>query len=213
MPIIAGKPEGNFEFELCPKGTHIARVFKVLNLGTLKTEWKGKEKFVKKVRIYFELPNEEKIYQDKDGKEIKDIHTISGEYTLSMGDRAKLRPIVEGIIGTTLSDDEAYGFDIESLIGMTCLLTVKHQKTADGQREYALIASTAELMKGMTAPEAMKKPEVLDVNTITDEQLSELHEKIQEKIKSSKEWQERNEKQGDFDSINPDDILIEANPL
>lgn len=186
--IKAGKPEGNTQFELTPKGTHIARVYKLINLGTLKTEWQGVEKDTKKIRIYFELPNEEKKYQDKDGNEVTDIHTISSEYTLSMGDRANLRPIVEGIIGTTLTDDEAYNFDIESLIGMACLVTIKHNKSKDGTREYATVASTSELMKGMVAPAPVKETEVIDVNTITDEQMSNLHEKIQEKIKSSREW-------------------------
>ncbi len=197
--IKAGKPEGNTQFELTPKGTHIARVYKLINLGTLKTEWQGVEKDTKKIRIYFELPNEEKKYQDKDGNEVTDIHTISSEYTLSMGDRANLRPIVEGIIGTTLTDDEAYNFDIESLIGMACLVTIKHNKSKDGTREYATVASTSELMKGMVAPAPVKETEVIDVNTITDEQMSNLHEKIQEKIKSSREYQLKNS--SDYDEI------------
>lgn len=212
MPIIAGKPENNIEFELCPKGTHIARVFKILNIGTIETEWQGKVKDTKKIRIYFELPTEEKKYTDKDGKEIVDIHTISAEYTLSMGDRANLRKVVEGIIGTSLTDEEAYNFDVESLLGMTCLITINHEKSKDGQREYAVIAGTAGLVKGMTAPEPVKEAQILDVRNITEQQLSELHEKIQEKIKSSREWQERtkvesNEIKGfEDDVINPADI-------
>jgi CO dehydrogenase/acetyl-CoA synthase delta subunit len=210
MPITAGKPENNMQFELAPKGTHIARVYKLINLGTLKTEWQGKEKDTKKIRLYFELPTEEKVYTNKEGIEIKDVHTISAEYTLSMGDRAKLKPIVEGIIGTSLQEDEAYNFDVESLVGMTCLITIKHEKTKDGSREYSVIASTASLMKGMTAPEPVKKAEIIDVNTITDEQLAELHEKIQEKITSSKEWKLKAQavKNGfdGFDEINPEDI-------
>jgi hypothetical protein len=209
MPIIAGKTGTDLEYELCPKGTFIARVFKIINIGTIETEWQGVKKDTRKIRIYFELPTEEKKYTDKEGKEIVDVHSISAEYTLSMGDRANLRKIVEGVIGTSLTDEEAFGFDIESLIGMTCLVTINHQKSKEGNREYAVIANTAGLVKGMTVPEPVKKTEILDVHTMTEEQLSELHEKIQEKIKSSKEWGERskveaNEIQGFEDDIIPD---------
>jgi hypothetical protein len=40
--------------------------------------------------------------------------------------KSKLRPFVEGMIGTALFDKEADGFDFESLLGQEGLLNVVH---------------------------------------------------------------------------------------
>ena len=65
MALHAPKPETTYE--LCPSGTHIARLYKIVNLGTHDTEWQGQAKTSAKIRLYWELPNEMKEYE-KDGQ-------------------------------------------------------------------------------------------------------------------------------------------------
>jgi hypothetical protein len=48
-----------------------------------------------------------------------------------MGKKSNLRPFVEGVIGTGLSDDEAYAFDLEDLLGRACPLNVVHAEVGD----------------------------------------------------------------------------------
>lgn len=194
MPITAPKPENNYT--LCPKGTHVARIFKIVNLGTHDYEYKGESKTAQFVRIYWELPNklDKFSYKDKETGEEKEVEkpfAVSREFTLSMGPKSNLRPIVEGVIGTSLTDDEAYAYDLEDLLGRASLITVVHKKSADGSREFAVVSSTAELMEGQTCPDAVNSPIIIDANTITEEACGELPEWLRDKITESHEWKKR----------------------
>lgn len=187
------KPE-TYEYELAPKGTHLARVWKIAFLGTQKSIWEGKEKELDKLRIWWELPEEAKSWEvEENGKTVtKDgIFSISKEYTFSMGDKSNLRPIVEGIIGSKLSDDEAWDFDIESIIGMPCLIRVSHQSSKDGNREFAKVESTSELMKSQTCPPQVNETVIINASEITAEEVEALPDYLRDAIKLSPQFSNR----------------------
>lgn len=196
MPTLAPKPE--VTRTIAPAGTHVARVFKFMNLGTRRQEYQGKPKDYDDtlVNISWELSNELNEFE-VENKETGQKETVtkpfavSREFTLSMGPKSNLRPIVEGIIGTTLSDDEAYNFDLESLVGMACLVTVAHKKSKDGERTYAKVVSTAPLVKGMEAPAAINTPKIFDVNVAPLEEIADMPEWLREKIEVSHEYKAR----------------------
>jgi hypothetical protein len=195
MPTKATAPTKTFT--LTPAGTHVARVFKFMNLGTRYQEYKGEMKDYPDtlINISFELPNELNTFtvKNEDGTEekVEKPFAISREFTLSMGPKSNLRPIVEGIIGTPLTDEEAYAFDLESLVGMTCLVTIAHKKSKDGDRTFANLVSTAPLMKGMVAPEAFNKPVIQNVNDMTVEEIEALPEWLANKMKVSDEYKRK----------------------
>ena len=170
MPTIATKPESTFT--PVPEGTHVARVYKFMNLGQRLQEYQGVQKDYPDtlINISFELPLELNKFtvKNEDGteEEIEKPFAISREFTLSMGAKSNLRPIVEGIIGTSLSDEEAYAFDLETLVGKTCQLTVVHKPSADGTKTYSNITSTAPLMKGIEVPEPFNDAVIQDVKLI-----------------------------------------------
>lgn len=207
MGIKAPFKGGDSDFEPTPAGNHIARLYAVVHIGVLDDTWQGQEKQIDKVRLTFELPNETKVF--KEGDEPKP-QVISEIYTLSMGKKSNLRPIVEGIVGTALLDHEAEYFDVTELVGMACMLNVVHVKKGD--KTYANIHSTAPLPKGVEAPPAFNKPMVLDYEeNWSEEKFTSLPEWIQEKMKSSHNYREKfntaPESRGDGDGdINPEDI-------
>ena len=223
--IKADKPENTMEYEKAKQGTHIARMYKIIDLGTQESEWQGDIKHLRKIRLFWELPNEPKEYEDKDGKKIKSVMSISREFTLSMGSKSNLRPIVEGMIGTSLEDSDAYGFDIEELLGKACLLKIVYRKSADGSKEFAIAEGTSELMKDQKCPEGVNEQVIIKADLITAEQLEKLPTYLAERIAKSPEYKketvsteaERNEiaelkkpssKSEAYgeDSINPEDI-------
>lgn len=197
MPTTA--PVQKKTYALAPEGTHIARVYRFMNLGTRIQEYKGQPKDYPDTLVTFtlELPNElnEFEYENKDTGEIEKVSkpfVISREFTLSMGKKSNLRPFVEGIIGTKLSDDEAGAFDIETLVGMTCQATIQHsQSKTDPDRKYANLVSVAPLMKGIEVPPAINEPQIQDVKTMTLDEINELPEFIQTKIRVSDEFKGR----------------------
>lgn len=196
MPTTA--PVKQTTYKVAPEGTHVARVVRFINLGTRFQEYKGERKAYPDtlVRFTLELPNEldEFEYEDKETGEKKQVSkpfVISREFTLSMGSKSNLRPFVEGVIGTSLTDEEAGAFDIETLVGKACQATVKHVKSADGSRTYANLNTTAPLMKGVEAPAQVNESIIQDVKLMSDEEIDKLPDFLQEKIKASDEWKER----------------------
>lgn len=130
-------------FELPPAGTHMAVCYRVIDLGTQDTTYNGQAKRQHKVLISWEMPDEKM----SDGRPF----TISQRYTWSMSEKAALRADLESWRGKafTQQDFGADGFDIRSIIGVGCLLTVIHVEK--GEKRYANIKSIGRLMKGMQA--------------------------------------------------------------
>lgn len=182
MPTTSPKPETTFT--LAPEGTHIARCVGFIHIGTNKDIWEGKPKEFNKIRLTFELPEETKVFKESEGP--KPIVT-SQEFTLSMGEKANLRKLVEGMVGTSLHDEEAFAFDVESLVGMPCLITIKH-RTSKAGKARAEIASASKLMKNQTAPAQVNPSKILSFSAWNEELFNAQPEFIKEKIKSSKEY-------------------------
>lgn len=166
-------------------GSHIARVIEFIYMGTIEDEYLGEKKKSQKIRLKWELP--ESLHVFKEGDDAKPL-VHSQEFTLSMGKKSNLRPIVEGIVGTSLDDEEAYGFDVEKLLNLPCLISIKRNKTQKGV-EYAKIASTAPLMKGQVCKDAFNPLRVLNYAEKWDEAFFQsLPIFIRERMQSSEEY-------------------------
>jgi len=181
------------EFEITPKGNHLARVYQVIHLGTREEDYMGDIKLVDKVRITFELPTLMKSF--KEGEPEKPT-SIGQDYTNSMHEKANLCKLVEGI--TSLNMDEVgESFDVTELIGKECLLNVEHKTSAKGN-QYAKIVSASPIPEGMPTKEAINTPFILDFNdNWSDEKFEKLPDFIKDKIKVSEEYKKM--KGGDSD--------------
>lgn len=192
-------------YEPVPAGNHVARLYRIINIGTVEEAYMGEIKEQNKIMLTFELSNELKEF--KEGEGAKPL-SVSREYTFSMGSKANLRKFVEGYLGVALNDAEADAFDIETLIGKPCLLNVVHKKSNAG-RTYSLIQGATPLPKGMEAPAQFNKSLVFghgkDWN---DEVFESLHAFIKEKIRSSVEYKTKQNMAsgGVHNEISADDI-------
>ena len=138
-------PSGN-DFELAPAGTFLAVCYRIIDLGTQKTTFNGKEKEQHKILISWELADEFM----SDSKPFM----IGQRYTWSMSEKATLRKHLESWRGKAFTDADfagpPNGFNIRNILGKGCLLTIAHKEKDD--KNYANITGIGKLMKGMTAP-------------------------------------------------------------
>jgi hypothetical protein len=136
------QPTGG-DYELCPAGTHIGVAFRVLDLGTQRSIFDGHEKFSHKILISWELPEE----LMNDGRPF----SVSKRYTWSMHEKSALRKDLEAWRGLKFVDKDfgPTGFNIRSILGKACLLTITH--TENAERQYANVTAVSKLMKGMQA--------------------------------------------------------------
>jgi len=177
------KAEQNFE--ITPMGNHVARVYSIIHIGTIEEQYMGEAKMMDKVRITFELPNATKEFKEGDGEK---PFVISREYTNSMGEKANLRALIEGMLGVALHSQESASYDVTELMGKECLLNVIH-KTSKLGRVYAHIQSASPLPQGLVAPEAINSPFILDFNeNWNEESFEKLPDFVKDKIKTSDEY-------------------------
>ena len=145
LPVGGG---GGGDFKRAPAGSHVAVCNLVADCG-MQSGYEGKPQ--RKVYIRFEIP-EERVEYEKDGKQVEGPLTIGSFYTASMNEKATLRKHLEGWRGKTFTDDEAAAFDVSSLLGKACMLSVIEKES--GGKTYSNITGMAKLPKGFTATEA-----------------------------------------------------------
>jgi len=182
MPIAT--ETGGGELQLPPTGAHVARCVQVIDLGTQKDTYMGKPKIIRKVRIGWELPNEKAIFNEERGEE---PFMCGADYTLSLNERANLRHILESWRGKEFSAEELKGFDLKVLVGKACMVTILHKKSASN-KNYAVVTTVTPVPKGMEVPKATLPKLSYDIEMGKNHVFDQLPEWIQNKIKTSEEF-------------------------
>lgn len=186
MPIIATKSEYP-QRALPPTGNHIARCYKMIEIGTVKETIKNEVEFKHKVRIGWELPLETHVFDEKRGPE---PFVVEKEYTLSMGEKSNLRRDLKSWRGQDFTDKEAEAFDITVLLGVPCMINIGHKATQkDPSKFYEEILGITPLPKGTACPAPVNPKMVFELSNFNQALFDSLPEFIKDKIRSSQEYQ------------------------
>lgn len=165
--------DGGGNFELTPAGTHVATCYRIIDLGTQKGEWKGKEKNQPKVLIAWELAHEKM----SDGRPF----CISKRYTASLSEKSNLRKDLQAWRGRAFTDDELAAFNIAKLLGVPCQLGVAHV-TKDG-KTYANITAILGVSKGTTVPPLVNEKVHFDLDPKTFDR--EVYDKLSDNLRET----------------------------
>lgn len=89
------------------------------------------------------------VFLTTSGGETKDV---AAEVTVSMGEKANLRALLEAWRGKSYTPEQAAaGIALEKLVGHTALISVEHKRSGQG-RVYAKIKAISPLPKEIPAP-------------------------------------------------------------
>ena len=143
--VISAESTNETTKEIVPSGTHVARCYSMIHIGTVEWEYQGELKYSNKIRLTFELPNEMRDFGGVDKPMV-----ISKEYTLSLHEKSNLRKDLEGWKGEAFNGSPK--FDVTDMIGKTCMLSVVH-KTANSGNQYATISSISKMANGFECGE------------------------------------------------------------
>lgn len=135
MPIYARKKEG--EYTVAPEGLWAAVCVDVIDLGLIKTAF-GE---MPKIQIRWQL-------EERDEKTDR-RHLVVQNYTPSLHEKSKLRPMLEAWRGRKFTKDEEKEFDIEKLLGANCQLQIVHNIKEEG-RVFANVQAVVPPAKGST---------------------------------------------------------------
>lgn len=174
---------------LAPAGTHLARCVWMLDLGTQRDVFQGREETARKLLLGFELPNETHTYRD--GEEPEPF-VVSREFRRSLHAKAALRAFLEGWRGQAFTDEDLRRFDLGRLAGKPCMLSIVHKTSASSGRTRAVIQSAGRLVKGMDCPPQVRPTTVfsLDDDALDIETFERIPAWIRDKITASPEYQE-----------------------
>lgn len=179
MPVRMPAATGNFAPP--PEGTFIAVCYRVVDLGTQETNYNGQVKHQRLLLLSWELPDE----LMEDGRPF----TINKRYTYSSSPKSNLRKDLESWRGKRFTDAEIEGFEVDTLLGIGCMLNVTHTEKAGSI--YANIAGLLRLPRGTEAPPLTNEPVSLSLDDRPFDwaAFGLLGERLQEVIKRSPEYQ------------------------
>jgi len=187
---ISATESNNKERQLPEAGATIGVCFSIVDKGNQKTNWDGQEKYMPKVRLAFELPEqtiEGEVTENGKTTKVTKPMVVSMELTRSLGERATLRKHLETWRGQAFTSKELAAFNLKNLLGKAAMLTLVN-KTSQAGREYCSIQGLAKLPKSVKAPTTTENKQVFyEIEEGTGGAFSELPEWLQKSILESKE--------------------------
>lgn len=173
----------NSEFQTPPVGTHLAKLIRIVDLGTQEGEYQGKPTKRRQSLFTWELPFETM----EDGRPF----IISKFYTQSLGEKANLTKDLASWLGKaptppTKPEENAEFVEntIKPLLNKGCQIVVSERE--NGKK---VVSAVTGLGKGTVVPEETHNPVVFfDLNNYDDEVFDGLSDRIKEMIMKTPEY-------------------------
>lgn len=202
MSLVAKDSGGGGSFTPVPPGMYLARCYRIVDLGTQKSEYKGVMKSLRKVMLQFEVHGE-----DDAGNAIVTAKgepmSISKNFTLSLAEKATLRTDLQTWRGKEFTADELRGFELKNVLGQWAMLNISKSLGNNG-KEYTNIATINSVPKQLraTLPVASNKVAMFTIDDPDMTMFETFSNSLKEKIESSPEWQSRSYQKEQMDSAN-----------
>src|SRR4249919_3595490 len=139
MATYASDTGGGKDFDPVPEGSHLAVCDMFVDLGLQDGHFGAKHK----IYLRWQIPALRLKYE-KDGVEHEGPMAIGAQYTLSLSEKSNLRPMLQAWRGKAFSPDELKKFDVTTILGKPCMITVTHKPKTEGG-VYANIGAVAKL--------------------------------------------------------------------
>lgn len=187
MVAIMAKAKDESTFTPVSEGLHPAVCSAVVDLGMQP----GSQLYPNpKRQVYLRFDCLDEVVEfEKDGHKISGPARCGATYTLSLGDKSKLRPLLESWRGRKFTEQELEGFDISKLLGVAGQVQILHTKKGD--KTYANVQTIVPFPKGVDKPKPPTDAMVFSPaeSPKTDfEQLPKwLQKKIEERLADNEE--------------------------
>ena len=179
-------------FERCPAGVHLARCYRIIDIGTQKITYMGESKFSHQVMFSWEVHGE-----DDNGSPIKmndgRPYSILKTYTLSWSEKANLRLDLQSWRGKSFTQEELRRFDLKNVLGAWCQLNVMDQTSGNGKTYSNVkgITPVPSFIKQKGLPEGVNKLELFNIAEPDLDMFATFSDNLKGKIESTPEWQKK----------------------
>lgn len=177
-------------FERCPSGMHLARCYRIVDLGTQKSEYMGQTKYLHKVMIGWEIHGSDENGQPllmKDGRPFG----IFKNYTLSWSEKANLRLDLQSWRGKPFTQEEMRRFDLKNILGAWCMLNVIERDGQNGKTYSNIngVTPVPAIIKQNGLPQGVNVTEMFNLQEPDMALYETFSDHLKAKISSSPEWQ------------------------
>lgn len=186
--IVTGSNSERKQFQIAPAGTHLARLYRIIDLGTQMREYEGKVNMLRKAKFFWELHGEDgagKPLLTTEGKPL----IQSKEYTMSLGEKANLRRDLEAWRGKAFTEDELRGFNVTNVLGQFCMVNISHR--VKGDMTYADlkgVSAVPAIYKKAGLPEGVNSTLLFSLDKFDEQVFESLSDSIKDTIRKSPEY-------------------------
>jgi hypothetical protein len=180
-------------FERCPSGMHLARCYRIVDLGTQKSEYMGQVKYLHKIMLGWEIHG-----MNDDGSPIKmqdgRPFGIFKNYTLSWSEKANLRLDLQSWRGKPFTQEEMRKFDLKNVLGAWCMLNIIERPGKSDGKMYTNVDGVTPvpaMIKQNGLPTAVNKNELFKIDEPDMEMFNGFRDNLKAKISASPEWQKK----------------------
>jgi hypothetical protein len=191
---LTAKDSGGGSFTPVAPGMHLARCYRIIDLGTQKTEYQGQIKHLQKVMLQFEVHGE-----DDHGKALVTAKgepmSISKNFTLSLAEKATLRKDLQAWRGRDFTAEELRGFELKNVLGAWAMITAAKSLGNNG-KEYTNIVSINPVpasIKKAGLPSGFNQVSMFVIDEPDMKLFETFGNGLKEKIQGSPEWRAHNE--------------------
>ena len=183
--------ESGGNFERCPTGAHLARCYRIVDLGTQKSEYMGEVKHLHKIMLGWEVHGVDdngKPITTKDGRPF----AMFKNYTLSWSEKANLRLDLQSWRGKAFDQEEMRKFDLKTVLGAWCMLNVIERPGTNGNI-YANVNGVTPvpaIIKQSGLPKAVNPDELFNLQEPDMAIFANFSDNLKAKITSSPQWKE-----------------------
>ena len=175
------------EFKTAPPGSHIARLYKMVDIGTQQGEWQGKATYARKIIFYFELLGDDDSGQPlmtDDGKPL----IVTKYYNASLSEKSTLRKHLQAWLNLDFNNMPS-GFDATSLLGKYAMVNIINY-TKDGKNRSSIESLTAvpSVVVKHGLPQGINDLFMFDLEKFDSEKFNSLSDGVKNLIQQSPEY-------------------------
>lgn len=177
----------SIDFKPVPAGTHLGRMYRIVDIGKQQGEWQGKITTQRKVILYFELFGEDEagapLTRD-DGKPL----IITKYYNRSLNEKSTFRKHLQSWL--KIDFDTVKGFNLEDLLGKFAMVSVSQYKGKNGDMKASIdsLSAVPAMLSKHGMPEGVNPLFVFNLDKFDSEKFATLSEAIQNMVKMSPEY-------------------------
>jgi hypothetical protein len=194
------------EFKNPPAGSHLGRLYKIIDIGTQVGEWQGKATQARKMIFYFELHGEDDAglpLLNDDGKPL----ICTKYYNVSLGEKSTLRKHLQSWLHLDFSS-MPQGFQVESILGKFAMVNItSYQKDGKTKAYIEGLSAVPAIVVKHGLPEGINEVFMFDMNKFDSAKFDSLSDGVKKTIMDSPEYRKLSKQPEPVESTNFDDDI------